>query len=90
MFPGNAFTYYGQIFGTSLEAVLLSLALGFRVNDLRIKEAEARERILSKEREALELERVYAKSMQRFVPEQFLKNLDKKIFYKVQKETLSL
>ena len=85
LFPGNAFTHYGQIFGTSLEAVLLSLALGFRVNDLRIKEAEARERILSKEREALELERVYAKSMQRFVPEQFLKNLDKENILQVQK-----
>jgi hypothetical protein len=42
LFPGNAFTHYGQIFGASLEAVLLSLALGFRVNDLRIKEAKAK------------------------------------------------
>ena len=85
LFPGNAFTHYGQIFGTSLEAVLLSLALGFRVNDLRIKEAKAKENALAKEREALELERVYAKSMQRFVPEQFLKNLDKENILQVQK-----
>ncbi|MBL0266449.1 MAG: hypothetical protein IPQ05_21945 [Leptospiraceae bacterium] len=85
LFPGNAFTHYGQIFGTSLEAVLLSLALGFRVNDLRIKEAEAREKILAKEREAFELERAYAKSMQRFVPEQFLKNLDKENILQVKK-----
>jgi class 3 adenylate cyclase len=85
LFPGNAYTHYGQIFGASLEAVLLSLALGFRVNDLRIKEAEAREKILAKEREAFELERVYAKSMQRFVPEQFLKNLDKENILQVKK-----
>ncbi|MBP6741060.1 MAG: hypothetical protein KA146_13770, partial [Leptospiraceae bacterium] len=85
LFPGNAFTHYGQIFGASLEAVLLSLALGFRVNDLRIKEAEAREKILAKEREAFELERAYAKSMQRFVPEQFLKNLDKENILQVKK-----
>ena len=85
LISGCAFTHYSQIIGTSLEAVLLSLALGFRVNDLRIKEAEARERILAKEREALELERVYAKSMQRFVPEQFLKNLDKENILQVKK-----
>lgn len=85
IFPGNAFTHYGQIFGASLEAVLLSLALGFRVNDLRIKEAKAKENALAKEREALELERVYAKSMQRFVPEQFLKNLNKENILQVKK-----
>jgi class 3 adenylate cyclase len=85
LFPGNAFTHYGQIFGASLEAVLLSLALGFRVNDLRIKEAKAKENALAKEREALELERVYAKSMQRFVPEQFLKNLNKENILQVKK-----
>lgn len=85
LIAGCALTHYSQIVGASLEAVLLSLALGFRVNDLRNKEAEAREKILAKEREAFELERVYAKSMQRFVPEQFLKNLDKENILQVKK-----
>ena len=82
---GSALTHYSQIIGAGLEAVLLSLALGYRFNDLRIKEAKAREAALAKEREALELERTYAKSMQRFVPEQFLKNLDKENILQVKK-----
>ncbi len=82
---GNAFTHYCQVIGASLEAVLLSLALGYRFNDLRAKEAEARELALNKEREALEVERAYARSMQRFVPEQFLKSLDRESILHVQK-----
>jgi class 3 adenylate cyclase len=85
LIPGNALTHYGQIFGASLEAVLLSLALGYRFNDLRVKEAAARESALAKEREALELERAYTKSMQRFVPQQFLRNLDKTNILQVKK-----
>lgn len=81
----NAVTHYSQIIGAALEAVLLSLALGYRFNDLRIKEAKAREAALAKEREALELERAYTKSMQRFVPEQFLKNLDRENILQVKK-----
>lgn len=81
----NAVTHYSQIIGAALEAVLLSLALGYRFNDLRIKEAKAREAALAKEREALELERAYTKSLQRFVPEQFLKNLDRENILQVKK-----
>lgn len=82
---GSAVTHYSQIIGAGLEAVLLSLALGYRFNDLRIKEAKAREAALAKEREALELERAYTKSMQRFVPQQFLKNLDRENILQVKK-----
>ena len=84
LISANAFTHYSQLFGTGLEVVLLSLALGYRINDLRQKEALIREEMISKERQALEKEKASSASFQRFVPGQFIKILGKQSILEVK------
>lgn len=75
--PSNFYMHYLQIPGAAFEAILLSLALGYRINDLRTREEETRKAALEKEiASRLQQERLSI-SFQRFVPEEFLKNLNK-------------
>ena len=75
--PSNFFTNYLQIPGVAFEAILLSLALGYRINDLRIREEETRQKALQKEIASREQQEKLSLSFKRFVPGEFLKNLNK-------------
>ena len=75
--PGNFFTYHGQLFGAGLEAVLLSFALGFRINSLKEAEESARLMALEEERRALAIQQRMSDSFARFVPTEFLRYLDR-------------
>ena len=70
LLPYNWFTNYSTLAGSAAEVVLLSLALGDRINTLR------RERDLLQQ-QALEQERRLADSFARFVPREFLNLLGK-------------
>ena len=74
---GSFLSHYGSLFGASLEATLLSLALGYRINDLRQRQEEAQKQILEEQTRALKLQQTYTESFRRFVPDQFLHYLKK-------------
>lgn len=77
IFPSNFFTNYLQIPGVAFEAILLSLALGYRINDLRNREEDTRQKALQKEIASREQQEKLSLSFKRFVPGEFLKNLNK-------------
>jgi two-component system, sensor histidine kinase LadS len=78
-------TQYAQILGASFEALVLSLALGYRINDLRFKEEESRRMALEKEREARDIQAKMADSFKRFVPLEFLRYLGKESILDVER-----
>tara|TARA_B100001939_G_scaffold348158_1_gene373283 strand:- start:16100 stop:18166 length:2067 start_codon:yes stop_codon:yes gene_type:complete len=82
---GSFLSHYGSIFGASLEATLLSLALGYRINDLREKQEEAQKQIVEEQKKALELQEKYTESFRRFVPDQFLHYLKKESILEVNR-----
>ena len=69
--PANFFSVYSMIFGVTLEAVLLSLALGFRIASFKSAEEKS-------QRDKLEREIQLSASFARFVPRQFLNFLGQK------------
>lgn len=75
--PGSFLSHYGSIFGASVEATLLSLALGYRISDLRERQEEAQKKLLEEQARALALQESYTESFRRFVPDQFLEYLKK-------------
>lgn len=75
--PANFFTHYLQILGVTFEAILLSLALGYRINDLKSREEETRQEALRQEIASREKQERLSLSFKRFVPGEFLKNLQK-------------
>ena len=81
--PGSFLSHYGSIFGASLEATLLSLALGYRINDLRERQEAAQKQILEEQQKALALQQQYTESFRRFVPDQFLHYLKKESILEV-------
>ena len=83
--PGTFLSHYGSIFGASLEATLLSLALGYRINDLRERQEEAQRQIVQEQKKALELQENYTESFRRFVPDQFLHYLNKESILDVRR-----
>ena len=70
-------TQYGLFIGAGLEAVLLSFALGYRINLLQKTEAESRRLLLAEQATALARERGMTDSFARFVPGEFLHFLGK-------------
>lgn len=83
--PGSFLSHYGSIFGASLEATLLSLALGYRISDLRERQEEAQKRLLEEQTRALKLQESYTESFRRFVPDQFLQYLGKESILDVRR-----
>ncbi|MCB1304741.1 MAG: adenylate/guanylate cyclase domain-containing protein, partial [Leptospiraceae bacterium] len=83
--PGTFLSQYGSVFGASLEAILLSLALGYRINDLRSREESARKQILEEKSRALDLQKSYTESFRRFVPDQFLHYLRKESILEIER-----
>jgi adenylate cyclase len=81
---GNFITSYSQLLGSSFEAIMLSLALGYRINDLREKQELIQQQALEKEIIAREKEEKLKNSFQRFVPNEFLKNLKKNSILEIQ------
>ncbi|MCB1139740.1 MAG: hypothetical protein KDK23_13330 [Leptospiraceae bacterium] len=77
LLPGSFLSHYGSIFGASVEATLLSLALGYRISDLRERQEEAQKKLLEEQARALALQQSYTESFRRFVPDQFLEYLKK-------------
>lgn len=73
----NFVTNNAMMIGTSLEAMLLSLALGYRINDLTRAERETREAALQQEREALGMQLRMSEAFARFVPREFLNFLER-------------
>ncbi len=65
MLPDNLLTKHGQLLGAALEVVLLSFALGDRINAIRREKEDAQS-------ERLEYQRLVTNSMERFVPRKFL------------------
>lgn len=76
--PAGFITQYGQFFGAAFEAILLSLALGYRINSLRQSEQEARRDLSQEQARALAEQTAAAESFARFVPGEFLEYLGKK------------
>lgn len=76
--PAGFIAQYGQFFGAALEAVLLSLALGYRINSLRDAEQEARRDLVQEQSRALAEQTAMTESFARFVPAEFLEYLGKK------------
>lgn len=77
LIPSGFFPQYSQFFGAALEAVLLSLALGYRINSLRAAEQEARRDLLQEQSRALAEQTAMKESFARFVPAEFLEYLGK-------------
>lgn len=78
LIPSGFTAQYGQFFGAAFEAVLLSLALGYRINSLRAAEQEARRDLVQEQSRALAEQTEMAESFARFVPAEFLEYLGKK------------
>jgi class 3 adenylate cyclase len=83
--PSNFYTRNIQIPGVAFEAVLLSLALGYRINLLRETEELTRKDALNKEIQSREYTEKLNKSFKRFVPAEFLKNLNKSSILEIHK-----
>lgn len=83
--PGNFFTQYLQYPAMAVEAILLSLALGYRINLLQQREVEARQDLLRRQEEALRREMDYGEAVARFVPRPFLQYLGKENILAVDK-----
>ncbi|MBE7437230.1 MAG: hypothetical protein HS115_02155 [Spirochaetales bacterium] len=83
--PGNFFTQYLQYPAMALETIILSLALGYRINLLQQREALARQDLLQRQEEALRREMQYGESVARFVPRPFLYYLEKENILAVEK-----
>lgn len=77
LIPSGFFPQYSQFFGAAFEAVLLSLALGYRINSLRALEQEARRDLLQEQSRALAEQTAMKESFARFVPAEFLDYLGK-------------
>ncbi len=71
----NFFTNNSLLIGASAEAMLLSFALGFRINELTRSEQEARQAALREQQRALEQELRMSEAFARFVPREFLNHL---------------
>lgn len=84
IFPANFYTHYLQIPGVAFEAILLSLALGYRINDLKNREEIARQETLKKEIASREQQERLSLSFKRFVPGEFLKTLNKESILDIQ------
>ncbi|MEM7179898.1 MAG: 7TM diverse intracellular signaling domain-containing protein, partial [Spirochaetota bacterium] len=65
----NFYTLYLQFPAMALEAILLSLALGYRINTLRRKEEQTKKDMLAKEILARKKQETLSQSFKRFVPE---------------------
>ncbi|MEQ9363523.1 MAG: 7TM diverse intracellular signaling domain-containing protein, partial [Leptospirales bacterium] len=75
--PAGFTTQYSLFIGAGLEAVLLSLALGYRINVLKEADAQSRRMLVEEQAAALARERAMSESFARFVPEEFLRFLGK-------------
>lgn len=77
LIPGGFTTHYSQFFGAALEAILLSLALGYRITSLSAAEQEARRVLVQEQARALAEQKAMSESFSRFVPAEFLEYLGK-------------
>ncbi len=74
--PSMFLTDYGLRIGGAVEALLLSLALADRINVIRKEKEHAQAEALATEHRALENEQAMARSFARFVPLEFLQQLE--------------
>lgn len=81
---GNFVTQFGQLIGAAMEAVLLSFALGYRINDLQKTEEKTRIKAHEDQARALKLQQQMASSFERFVPRDFLKYLNRSRIIDIQ------
>ena len=75
--PSGFSSTYGQFLGAGLESILLSLALGYRINTMKTAEKAAQQQLVTEQAIALERERKLSESFERFVPKEFLESLGK-------------
>ena len=73
----NFFTNNALLFGAALEALLLSFALGYRINELTRAEEGARQNTIREQERALALQQRMSEAFERFVPREFLNHLDR-------------
>lgn len=75
--PDTALTQYGVQMGSAAEMILLSLALGDRLRQLKEEREQALTGLVDEQKRAIEKERSMADAFARFVPKQFLTHLGK-------------
>ncbi len=85
LIPSGFTTQYSLFIGAGLEAVLLSLALGYRINLLKEADARSRRLLVEEQAAALERERTMSASFARFVPEEFLRFLGKDSIIQIER-----
>jgi len=73
----SPFVAYSMQIGSAAEMILLSLALGDRLRQLKQEREDALTDLVDEQKRALEKERSMADSFSRFVPRQFLTHLGK-------------
>jgi two-component system, sensor histidine kinase LadS len=78
LLPSNLLTLYGVQFGSAIEMSLLSLALADRITLLRREREEARIESIRSQQVALNLQEKLTAAYQKFVPQEFLEQLEKK------------
>ena len=85
LIQANILTQFSQLIGASIEAILLSLARGYKINDLRGKEENAQKEKLEQEISARAYQEKMTQSFKRFVPEEFLKQLNKESILQIER-----
>lgn len=75
--PDGSLARYSLQIGSAAEMILLSLALGDRLRQLKEEREQALTGLVDEQKRALEKERSMADSFSRFVPKQFLTHLGK-------------
>lgn len=72
LLPTSIISEYGMQIGSAIEAVLLSLALGDRMNILGEEKILAQRNLIEEQNQSLALQKQYTESISRFVPSEFL------------------
>ncbi|MCB1320552.1 MAG: hypothetical protein KDK34_09885, partial [Leptospiraceae bacterium] len=81
----NFFTNNVAMIGAGLETILLSFALGFRINSLMRAEEDARQGLIREQQNKLEHEKRMSRSFARFVPREFLNYLNKDSILQIER-----
>lgn len=75
--PSNFITENTIKFGSAAQVLLLSIALGDRINIMKKEKEEAQKETIQNKEKALQLQQALTDAYQRFVPHEFLENLGK-------------
>ncbi len=76
-FPDGALAQYGLQIGSAAEMILLSLALGDRLRQLKDEREKALTQFVEEQKRALAKQQAMSTSFARFVPQQFLTHIGK-------------